>query len=231
MSNAIKRILSAVILAPIVLATVIHGGVPFFICTIILFFATLYEWVSITKKSKLKYLWFLFGFFYLLIACTTLVLLERYRIKVFELNIPFFLLTLLFIIWFTDIFAYIFGKNIGGWKLAPKISPNKTWAGFFGGLFGASLVFFAINFKFPFHDSQYYQNLFFFISISLISMVGDLFESWIKRHFGVKDSGNIIPGHGGLLDRLDGLILVLNVIGVYIYIQSFEVINNAVIGN
>ena len=113
-------------------------------------------------------------------------------------------MTLAFV-WATDIGGYVVGKTIGGWKLAPSISPNKTWAGFIGGFAFVYFVFFLAADKIIISSSQYFIPFF----ICLVAQLGDLFESWVKRKFGVKDSGNILPGHGGMLDRIDGLIPAL----------------------
>ncbi len=116
------------------------------------------------------------------------------------------LIVLIFIIvWGTDIGAYFAGRAIGGPKLAPTISPKKTWSGFFGGL-ATSIIgtMFLLNFApsltvpFP---------LLIAVILSVFSQLGDLFESWIKRRFEVKDSGQLIPGHGGIMDRVDGLVV------------------------
>ena len=104
--------------------------------------------------------------------------------------------------WATDIFAYFAGRTIGGPKLAPRISPNKTWAGLAGGIVGAAAVG-AL--------AAWYMQLepvFMFVGgpMALLAQLGDLYESAVKRRRGVKDSGTLLPGHGGVLDRLDGLL-------------------------
>jgi phosphatidate cytidylyltransferase len=106
--------------------------------------------------------------------------------------------------WATDIFAYFAGRAIGGPKLAPKISPNKTWAGLAGGIIGAALCGWAIAWLFEL------GNPFTWIGglMAVAAQAGDLYESSVKRRGGVKDSGTILPGHGGVLDRLDGLLAV-----------------------
>jgi phosphatidate cytidylyltransferase len=106
--------------------------------------------------------------------------------------------------WATDIFAYFAGRAIGGPKLAPAVSPNKTWAGLIGGVIGAGLAGWGISVLFdlgaPFHWVG--------APMAVLAQAGDLYESWVKRRNGVKDSGTILPGHGGVLDRLDGLLAV-----------------------
>jgi len=107
--------------------------------------------------------------------------------------------------WATDICAYFAGRTIGGPKLAPRISPNKTWAGLVGGIVGAAVLGWISAFLLSL------GGIFLLLGgpMAALAQAGDLFESWIKRRAGVKDSGAILPGHGGLLDRLDGLLPVL----------------------
>ncbi|MEZ5799890.1 MAG: phosphatidate cytidylyltransferase [Nitratireductor sp.] len=107
-------------------------------------------------------------------------------------------------VWGADTFAYFSGRLIGGPKLAPNISPNKTWSGFCGGLAGSVLLAALVVLLAGYTPGPWLVPA--AIVLSLTSQFGDLFESWIKRRFKVKDSGHIIPGHGGILDRIDGLI-------------------------
>jgi phosphatidate cytidylyltransferase len=115
------------------------------------------------------------------------------------------------VVWMTDSAAFFTGRQIGGEKLAPGISPSKTWSGALGGLAlgsGAGLLLWVLL-----TDSPWWIGLAISFSISILGQLGDLSESAVKRHFRIKDSGDIIPGHGGLMDRLDsltfGIILVL----------------------
>lgn len=109
------------------------------------------------------------------------------------------------VVWSTDIAAYFTGRSLGGPKLAPKFSPNKTWSGAIGGaaaavaggIFVAALVAEPGGFTVPLLA----------LSLSIVSQMGDLGESWVKRRFGAKDSGTLLPGHGGVMDRVDGLII------------------------
>ncbi len=119
---------------------------------------------------------------------------------------------LLFVVWATDIGAYIAGRSIGGPKLAPRFSPNKTWAGLIGGAIAALLVSLAAGaWVFSGGDPAYFGSpwgylIFAGIALAVVSQIGDLFESRLKRKFDAKDSSRIIPGHGGVLDRVDGLL-------------------------
>ena len=108
------------------------------------------------------------------------------------------------IVWATDIGAYAAGRTIGGPKLAPRISPAKTWAGLIGGVAAAS----ALAAGFHLYAGLPLRLTLATPALAVLAQAGDLFESWLKRRAGVKDSGNILPGHGGVLDRLDGLVPV-----------------------
>jgi phosphatidate cytidylyltransferase len=118
----------------------------------------------------------------------------------------------------TDVGAYFAGRTLGGPKIAPKISPSKTWAGLIGGMIAAGLVFVGW--------AMYVQALHpwtFAVNgavAAIIAQAGDFFESWMKRRAGVKDSGRLIPGHGGLFDRLDGLLAVSFVLGILLLLSS-----------
>ena len=121
------------------------------------------------------------------------------------------LILILLVVWVTDIGGYFAGRGIGGPKLWPRVSPKKTWAGAVGG-FAASLAVAAGFVVIGFAEVEPPQGLelgpvlLLGASLSIISQLGDLFESAVKRRFGVKDSSQLIPGHGGLLDRLDGFV-------------------------
>lgn len=115
-------------------------------------------------------------------------------------------------VWAVDIFAMFTGKLVGGPKLAPVISPNKTWSGLGGGVLGASIaggLTFLVVVGFGFGQADFIALLIIAPLLAICAQAADLFESAIKRKYDVKDSGDIIPGHGGLLDRVDGLIGVL----------------------
>lgn len=112
-----------------------------------------------------------------------------------------------FLIWAVDVGGYVFGCTIKGPKLAPKISPNKTWAGLIGGMILASAVSFAACWYFGVRAADILAGYVIMAALlAVIAQIGDLIESAIKRHLGLKDSSNMIPGHGGIFDRVDGLI-------------------------
>lgn len=120
--------------------------------------------------------------------------------------------TLIAMVIATDIGAYFVGRTFGGPKLAPAISPNKTWAGLIGAMCASAAV--AMLFVWPSAQHNWLFPLLFAAIVAVIAQCGDLLESWLKRRAGIKDSGNFIPGHGGVLDRIDGLLAVLFMIFV-----------------
>ena len=118
------------------------------------------------------------------------------------------------LVWATDIGAYFAGRSIGGPKLAPRISPNKTWAGLIGGIVLATIVAAAMH-------QIYLLPLRFVLAtplLAILAQAGDLYESHLKRRAGVKDSGSVIPGHGGFLDRLDGVVPVMPVAALLVVV-------------
>ena len=152
-------------------------------------------------------IWAASGFFYAATAQSAAILM-----RMDPGHGLFALILILFVVWATDIGGYIAGRSIGGPKLWPRVSPNKTWAGAIGG-FAASLVV-AYGFAaFRFAGTAPLLTLGALLSIA--AQFGDLFESAVKRRFGVKDSGRIIPGHGGLLDRLDGFVAAIVLAAIF----------------
>lgn len=128
-------------------------------------------------------------------------------------HMPWVMMLLMVIVWSNDSFAYFTGKLIGGKKLCPALSPGKTWSGFIGGVFLGTLTawlytkWIVATGKSDIHVLREHPGYVCFV-LSVIGHIGDLIESAAKRYFGVKDSGSIIPGHGGMLDRLDSLLAV-----------------------
>lgn len=124
---------------------------------------------------------------------------------------------ILAVVWATDIGAYFAGRGIGGPKLAPRISPNKTWAGLIGGALSAGLVGVVAA---GLIGRDVLLLVVGGLVLAVIAQGGDLLESWCKRRFGVKDSSHIIPGHGGILDRVDGLLAVVPVVFLYLWVMG-----------
>ena len=206
-----KRLLSSLILIPITIFFIIQGSVFFTFFLIILFLATSYEWLKMSKKNNLlKILGIIFLLFSFYVA---------YKIREGE-SFKLFLFIVVICI-STDIGGYIFGKIFKGPKLI-KISPKKTYAGVIGS-FLLSLVT-GLTFIHYFGRDPTKLNteglplLLMILFISLVSQIGDLIISYFKRKAKLKDTGKIIPGHGGLLDRIDGLIFVFPALFILILI-------------
>lgn len=121
------------------------------------------------------------------------------------------ILFILIIVWSTDSGAYFIGRAMGNNKLCPDISPNKTVEGAVGGIFTAIVLGFIFSLLFPIFSS-WIVTLLFILTVSITGQLGDLVESAMKRHYDVKDSGKILPGHGGILDRFDSLLFVMPII-------------------
>lgn len=201
------RMISGFILGPLILLAVIYGGFAFQICFALVFGLSIKEWMGMTKLSKHTIRDSILGIAYLVICFSALFKLRL------DLDQGMFLTLVLVIgVWGSDIGAYFSGKLIGGPKLAEKISPNKTWAGLVGGAFfsgalvgGANYYAAALSFEsfMPVVTAFVVGALF-----TVIGQIGDLLVSGYKRKVGVKDTGNLIPGHGGILDRIDATLLV-----------------------
>lgn len=155
--------------------------------------------LALYELSKGNRPWMASGLLYAILPFFALAILRGNEISGLHIIIILFLC-----VWSADSFGYLVGKPVGGPKLAPRISPNKTWSGFLGGTIGAigiaSLAAWALGYQ----PGGVF--VLFTLCVAIISQIGDLVESALKRRFGKKDSGHIIPGHGGVLDRIDGLI-------------------------
>ena len=205
-----KRILSSLIIIPISLFFIVQGSVYLLFFLSILFLLTCYEWIKMCKKFYfIKFLGITFLFFSFYFA-----FFLRENIGLFN-----FLFVILICI-STDIGGYIFGKTFKGPKLT-KISPNKTYAGVVGSFICSLIIgiIFLNNFQVSLSTNTQLFYLLLILSISLISQIGDLIISYFKRLVKVKDTGNILPGHGGLLDRIDGLVFVIPIF--YIFLRLF----------
>ncbi|MEE3003648.1 MAG: CDP-archaeol synthase [Pseudomonadota bacterium] len=128
-----------------------------------------------------------------------------------------FLIQLFVWVWSTDVGAYIFGKQFGKNKFIPEISPNKTVEGFFGGILTVVLATIVMYYSMELDSYSLLEYIIVGIIISLFAILGDAYESMVKRRLGAKDSGSIIPGHGGVLDRLDSLTTAAPVLAILIF--------------
>jgi len=200
-----KRILSSIFVLTIALFFIIKGSFYFIFFMSIFFLVIAYEWYQMSRKKN----YLLSGFIFLSFSTYS-----AYLLKGTTSTEEFYFLMVILTCVATDIGGYIFGKIFKGPKLI-KISPNKTYAGMFGGFFLSiiSVNFFfnyayELNFGYKFKD--FTQEVFILVLlISSVSQIGDLVVSYFKRKSKIKNTGKILPGHGGLLDRVDGLIFAI----------------------
>ena len=208
----IKRILSSIILLPTVLFFIIKGSFLFNFFIFICFLITTYEWLKLSKNNLLR----LFGTIFIVISFYTIFNIRN------EFDRDYFHLLLVVIICVsTDIGGYVFGNIFKGPKLT-KISPKKTYSGVIGS-FLLSLIFtnLFLDFLSNVETFEFTKEMFLFILlVSLVSQIGDIIISYFKRKSKIKDTGTIIPGHGGILDRIDGMIFALPF--AYVFFLNFN---------
>ena len=194
-NELLKRIISSLIIIPIGLFFIIKGNLLFTLFILICFLITSYEWHKMSNKK----LYYLPGLLFLILSFYSV-----YLIRINDGNNLEFFLCILIVCVSTDIGGYIFGKVFKGPKLT-KISPKKTYSGVIGGyLISITLYYLFITLN---YGNEINSNDFIFILlISTISQLGDITISYFKRLSKIKDTGKILPGHGGLLDRIDGMI-------------------------
>ena len=197
MNELIVRTITGLLMIAAAIAAAIAGGYAFAIFVALAATAIYYEWRRITGSWGLR--WRVAGFFYALLPALALLWIrDRSDDKII------LLLWVFIVTWATDIGAYFVGRAIGRKKLAPSISPGKTVAGLYGGAVAAAVFGGAWTLLMGLKPPLLVLAPLF----AFAAQGGDLFESWMKRRAGVKDSGNWLPGHGGILDRLDGLVPV-----------------------
>lgn len=193
------RALSGVAMAIAALAVAWYGGVVFSLFWIAAGAVVLWEWFHLVSRDENRLAWVAAGFVYAAVLAAAPIVLRSDRAVGF-LTIAF----LFAVVWTTDIAAYFGGRSIGGPKLWPAVSPNKTWSGAIVGTLAAigAAVAVAVYGDIPLRAAAVLAAV-----LSIAAQGGDLFESHLKRRFGVKDASHIIPGHGGVMDRIDGFIV------------------------
>ena len=208
-SNLFVRSLSAVVISIVVLLSLYCGKMTFYTLCFFITVVSSCELLNIVGNRKISYL----------IALVMVVIPYASLVYIYGLpNGEIILLWLISVIWGTDVAAYFVGKNIGGRKMIPFISPNKTWSGLLGGIVAGMFVSVIVSIIFGI----------FFVShavvagivIAIVAQLGDITESSVKRIYKVKESGTFVPGHGGILDRMDGFIFAAPLVAYYI--KSFS---------
>tara|TARA_B100000965_G_C19504738_1_gene719097 strand:+ start:467 stop:1129 length:663 start_codon:yes stop_codon:yes gene_type:complete len=203
--NFIKRILSAIIIIPLMILPIIIGGYTLIIVYLLLLTLIVDELFNIIKNISNKY----YGYLYICIIISSFFMFINILISS---HVEKFFISIVFLIWAFDTFSYLGGSIIKGKKIFPKISKGKTYSGLFSGIIGVFFVNFIImHYMNLTHPISYYTALL----IASLSFMGDTIASLFKRYASIKDSGRIIPGHGGLLDRFDSFIFVFLFIGIF----------------
>ena len=199
MNSFLKRIISGLIFLIIFWSTFVFA--PSYFSYLLLFFLLeilIIEWKNFFKVNTLTF-WVLMPI-YPILPFILMILLNKSVYRVL-------LLTLFILVFCFDSGSYIFGNILGKNKILPKVSPGKTWEGFIGGTLFTGLALFLILLFLDKPINKYFFVLVTLI-VSILALLGDLFESWLKRRAKIKDSGYLMPGHGGFLDRFDGIMFV-----------------------
>jgi phosphatidate cytidylyltransferase len=206
--NFLLRFFSSLLLGPLVISAVYLENYFFYLLLVIIITLAIFEILKL-KVKKIK----IFIFFLLIIF--TLSALQIYNLN----NGKYVIIFILLLSWLSDIGGYVFGKFIGGKKIK-IISPNKTYSGFVGSfVFVQSFGFYAKSLNVSFIN-EIFLNFYFLLFCTLLVILGDMLFSYFKRRCDIKDFSNFLPGHGGLLDRIDGLILLT----IFIYIAKLWIL-------
>ncbi len=218
------RTISAIVMIAVAGTALWLGGLWWAVLVAAISTGVMWEWRALVRGfvtgALRQGLWNLCGIVYIGIGAAMLLFLRSEFIDSYVLQ------TLVLAVIATDIGAYFAGRTIGGPKIAPSISPSKTWAGLGGGALASAAVvsWMTIEASIPGKIAPArvpYEAMAIGVLIAVIAQAGDFFESWMKRRAGVKDSGNLIPGHGGLFDRLDGLLAVASIGGMLMFLAVF----------
>lgn len=208
MSELKLRIIVGLLLAVLAVCLIGAGGYVFALSAAIIAALIFREWRHLTEPS---FSWIMAGFLYALLPILTLTSLRL------QPNGLWLVSWIVAVTAATDIGAFFAGRLIGGAKLCPALSPKKTWSGLIGGMIAAAIMAYFI---------ADFGHLPFIMKVTgapmaVVAQAGDFFESWLKRRANVKDSGNLLPGHGGIMDRVDGLLPVALLTGILIKIGAF----------
>lgn len=226
------RTLSAMVMVAIAGSVFWAGGWIFNAFVLLIAIGLIWEWQRLARRAfrsnMSRAAALSLGFAYIAVACLFLLMtnwqdMEMQNARFDDAGLDFFstaraqiLLPLIAAVIATDVGAYFAGRSVGGPKILPAVSPSKTWSGLIGGMLLAGMVYAGAMW---FFDSEWSDGFFCVLILfgalaALVAQSGDFLESYVKRRAGVKDSSNLIPGHGGLLDRMDGMLAVFFIFGL-----------------
>lgn len=211
------RVISALIMLAVFLFSVTVGGWLFNGLVVAAALLMIREWDFLVAGKSNKWGWY--GIAYISIAASSLIWLRNYTTFNNEHIGMGLVIFIIAIVIATDVCAYFVGKKFGRTKLAPRISPGKTWEGLVGGVAGAALVGLLCASLTPEPDTLA-KTIILAMLLAFVAQAGDLFESHIKREAGVKDSGQLIQGHGGVLDRFDGILTAAPAYAIFITLSA-----------
>lgn len=204
-NNFIIRMLSSIVILFIFSFATYFSDLSFYLLIFSIAVLSSFEWYNLTQGNKILYVFAL-----LLIALPSASLIYLYNLPQGKYALVWFVLT----IWGIDITAYLFGKNFGRAKICPILSPGKTWTGLLGAILAGVVCTIFGSIFFSLFSILYSPII--GLAIAILAQLGDFTESLVKRAYGVKDSGSMIPGHGGVLDRMDSFIFTAPLIAIYI---------------
>ena len=201
MINFLPRLITGIVYITLVAGSILYSSKSFTLIFSILMFIATYESNVLWKKIRLKNPEYNYPIpqVYVVLSMSTIILVPFYFSNSYN---PYPILFVFILIWISDTMSYFFGSYFGNTKMRIKVSPNKTWEGFIGG-FVCSLIFSIISFSFIQEIYTFWKTVLLGILIPVFGLIGDIYQSKLKRMAGVKDSGSILPGHGGIFDRLD----------------------------
>ena len=217
MINFLPRLVTGILYISLITGSIIYSAKSFIIIFIFLTLLAVYESHELWKKIKIKNsnqsLIYRLPQYFVFQSMTVLILIPFSFDNIYN---PFPILLIFILIWISDTMSYFFGSYFGKTKMKIKASPNKTWEGFMGG-FLCSIIFSIVSFTYIQEIYPFWKTISLGVLIPIFGIIGDIYQSQIKRMAGVKDSGKILPGHGGVFDRLDsamgvsyiGLIITL----------------------
>ena len=201
MINFLPRLITGIVYISLVAGSILYSSKSFTLIFSLLMLIAIYESNVLWKKIRLKNPEYSYPIpqAYVVLSMTTIILVPFYFSNSYN---PYPILLIFILIWISDTMSYFFGSYFGNTKMKIKVSPNKTWEGFIGG-FLCCLIFSIFSFSYIQEIYPFWKTISLGILIPLFGLIGDIYQSKLKRMAGVKDSGSILPGHGGIFDRLD----------------------------